>query len=72
MTILLYYVAIMLAFNAATVAIGFLVERIWGSTASLIVFLSLYFLTLWIAWIIAVWMTRPKVASIAVLTADAR
>jgi len=71
MTILIYYVFIMLAFNAATVAIGFLVERMWGSTVSLFVFLSLYFLTLWVAWVIAVWLTEPKVA-VAVRPAEAR
>ena len=52
----------MLVFNVATVALGFLVERMRGSNASLVVFLSLYFLTLWIAWVIAVWATKPKVA----------
>jgi len=71
-TILIYYVAIMLAFNAATIAIGFLVERMWGSAASLAVFLSLYFVTLWFAWIIAVWLTKPNVAVVAVRPAEAR
>ena len=72
MTILIYYVVIMLAFNAATIAIGFLVERMWGSAASMVVFLSLYFLTLWIAWVIAVWLTEPKVGVVAVRPVEAR
>jgi hypothetical protein len=71
-TILIYYLAIMLVFNAATVAMGFLVERMWGSGASLVVFLSLYFVTLWLAWIIAVWLTKPNVAVVAVRPAEAR
>ena len=31
-----------------------------GSGASLIVFLVLYFLFLWVSWLLAVWMTEPK------------
>jgi len=61
--LVIYYVVIMLLFNVATVAIGFLVESMFGSTPSLFVFLSLYFLTLWVAWVIAVWLTEPKVAA---------
>ena len=32
----------------------------WGSNTSMIVFLTMYFLTLWIAWVIAVRLTAPK------------
>jgi hypothetical protein len=35
----------------------------WGSYPSLVVFLAMYFITLWVAWRIAVWLTRPKPAS---------
>jgi hypothetical protein len=42
--------------------IGLFVEYVWGSYASLIVFLALYFLSLWVAWIFAVWMTKPEKA----------
>jgi hypothetical protein len=27
---------------------------------SLIVFLALYFLSLWVAWLLSVWMTKPR------------
>jgi hypothetical protein len=37
-----------------------MVERQFGSQVSLIVFLTLYFLFLWISWLLAVWMTEPK------------
>ena len=32
----------------------------FGGHVSLIVFLALYFLFLWIAWLLAVWLTKPK------------
>jgi hypothetical protein len=31
-----------------------------GGQVSLIVFLTLYFLFLWVSWVLAVWMTEPK------------
>ena len=41
--------------------IGTVVERMWPS-ASLPVFLVLYFFFLWVAWILAVRVTEPKKA----------
>jgi hypothetical protein len=32
----------------------------FGGYVSLIVFLTLYFLFLWVAWVVAVWLTKPK------------
>ncbi len=61
MLLIIYYIVIMLMLNAATVLIGFAVENLFGSVVSLIVFLSLYFVTLWAAWVISVWLTKPKV-----------
>jgi hypothetical protein len=58
--LIFYYVAFMIAGDFAAYAIGFVVEREFGSSVSLIVFLTLYFLNLWIAWLFAVWMTEPK------------
>jgi hypothetical protein len=37
--------------------------EIWGSHASLIVFLALYFGFLWVSWVLAVWATEPKKAN---------
>jgi hypothetical protein len=45
---------------ASAYLIGLIVEREFGSQASLIVFLALYFLFLWFSWLLAVWMTEPK------------
>jgi hypothetical protein len=62
MQLVYYYVASMIAGDFAAYFIGLFVEHEWGSHASLIVFLALYFLFLWVAWIIAVWATEPKKA----------
>ena len=35
-------------------------EYEWGPQVSLIVFLALYFVFLWVAWVLAVWITKPK------------
>jgi hypothetical protein len=43
--------------------LGLLVEYEWGSHVSLIVFLALYFLFLWVAWVLAVRLTKPRVAT---------
>lgn len=60
MWLLIVYVALMILGDIADYLIGLAVERMWGSQASLIVFLALYFLFLWIAWVIAVRITSPK------------
>ena len=61
MTLLIYYTAICLILNAIAIAIGYAIEQVvpW---ASLPVFLTLFFLSLWAAWIIAVKLTEPKSA----------
>jgi hypothetical protein len=61
MTLLIYYTAISLVLDAIAVAIGYAVELVvpW---ASLPIFLTLFFLSLWAAWVIAVKITEPKSA----------
>jgi hypothetical protein len=66
MRLIVYYVAIMLLLNVSTVFIGFVVENLFGSIVSLVVFLSLYFVSLWAAWVISVWLTKPKAVDVAV------
>ena len=66
MRLIIYYIAIMLLLNVATVFIGFVVENLFGAVASLVVFLSLYFAALWAAWVISVWLTKPKVVAVDV------
>jgi hypothetical protein len=58
--LIFYYLAFMIAGDLASYLLGLIVERQFGSNVSLIVFLVLYFLFLWISWLLAVWMTEPK------------
>jgi cation transporter-like permease len=59
-TLIVYYVIFMIIGDLAAYFIGRAVEWEWGSKVSLIVFLALYFLFLWVAWLIAVWLTEPR------------
>ena len=54
-----YYVVFMIAGDLAAYAIGWVTEFEFGGQVSLIVFLALYFASLWTAWVLAVWMTQP-------------
>jgi hypothetical protein len=60
MVLIVYYVVFMIAGDLAAYFIGLVVEREFGGQVSLIVFLVLYFLFLWVAWLLAVWLTQPK------------
>ena len=63
MSLIVYYLAFMIAGDFAAYLLGRFVEYEWGAYASLIVFLLLYFLFLWVAWILAVWASKPRAAS---------
>jgi hypothetical protein len=58
--LIVYYVIFMIAGDLAAYFIGLVTEREFGSEASLIVFLTLYFLFLWVSWVLAVRVTKPK------------
>jgi hypothetical protein len=62
-SLIAYYLAFMIAGDFAAYFLGLMVEYQWGSYASLIVFLVLYFLFLWVSWVLAVWATKPKEAA---------
>jgi hypothetical protein len=62
-TLILYYVAFMIGGDLAAYFFGLLVEYEWGKRVSLIVFLALYFFSLWVAWMLAVWVTTPRSAT---------
>jgi len=53
----------MIAGDLADYLIGLIVEREFGSQVSLIVFLALYLLFFWVAWVLAIRMTEPKYAA---------
>jgi cation transporter-like permease len=61
--LIVYYLIFMIAGDLAAYFIGLSVEYEWGSQASLIVFLALYFLFLWVSWLLAVWLTKPRGAT---------
>ena len=58
-----YYVVFMIIGDFAAYFVGLFVEREWGSEVSLIAFLALYFLFLWVSWIFAVRITEPRKAT---------
>jgi hypothetical protein len=60
MYLLVVYVALVLVGDVADYLIGLFVERMWGDQASLVVFLALYFIFLWVAWVVAVKITEPR------------
>jgi hypothetical protein len=56
--LIVYYVIFMIAGDLAAYFIGLVTEREFGGEASLIVFLTLYFLFLWLSWVLAVRLTK--------------
>jgi hypothetical protein len=60
MTLIFWYLGFMIAGDLVAYFIGRLVEYAWGSHVSLVVFLALYFLSLWVAWLLSVWVTEQK------------
>jgi hypothetical protein len=66
--LIVYYVVLVIAGDFAAYFIGLVVEREFGGQVSLVVFLTLYFLFLWIAWVLPVRLTEPKRAEPASTT----
>ena len=60
MSLLIVYLALMVTGDVVAYVIGLMIERN-APAASLPAFLAMYFLFLWVAWIIAVRITRPRV-----------
>jgi hypothetical protein len=60
MILLTYYVVIVLAADFVAVLLCLSIERVWAA-ASLPIFLGLYFVILWGAWVLAVRLTEPKI-----------
>jgi hypothetical protein len=57
--LMFYYVIFMIGGDVVDYFIGLFVERMWPQ-ASLLTFLALYFISLWVAWLLAVRVTAPK------------
>jgi hypothetical protein len=60
MQLLAYYVAFMITGDFLAYFIGLVIERQFGGQVSLIAFLTLYFLSLWVSWLLAMRVTEPK------------
>ena len=58
MQLIFCYIGMMALGDIADYLIGLVVERIWPQ-ASLLIFLVLYFVFLWVAWLLAVKLTEP-------------
>ena len=62
MALLAYYLVFMIGGDVLAYFLGLFVEYEWGPHVSLIVFLALYFVFLWVAWQLAVRLSKPRVA----------
>jgi hypothetical protein len=58
MWVLGIYVVLMVIGDLLDIAVGAAVSKTWNDTIALPVFLACYFGTLWIAWVIAVWIAE--------------
>ena len=72
MKLITYYLVLSLVANLAAVALCLAIEQVvpW---ASMPIFLTLFFVILWAAWVLAVRMTEPKTKSAPIgATSDQR
>ena len=60
MALIVYYLVFVAVGDLASYFAGLVVERQFGGQVSLIVFLALYFLVLWVSWLLAVRLTEPR------------
>ena len=65
MTLLIWYLGLVAVGDFIAYFIGLIIERQWGQYTSMVAFLALYFLVLWVAWVISVWITKPRKAAAA-------
>lgn len=62
MQIIAVYIVLVLIGDFGAYLVGRTVEH-WSMTAGLPVFLACFFAVFWVAWLIAVRLTKPKVAT---------
>lgn len=60
MKLIVVYLALIVIGTAVSYGIGYIIELNSSSAMSLLAFLSMYFLSLVMSWLIAVRLTRPK------------
>jgi len=59
MTLLIYYIGLVFAGDLIAVAVCLGIEKVWP-TASLPIFIAMYFFVLWLAWVLAVRLTAQQ------------
>jgi hypothetical protein len=61
MLLIVWYLGLVAIGDVLAYLVGRFIEyEGWGSNTSMIVFLTIYFLTLWVAWVLAVRLTERK------------
>ena len=60
MILIIYYLVLVLVADVAAVLLCLWIEQHWPA-ASMPIFIGLYFLILWAAWVLAVRLSAPKV-----------
>jgi hypothetical protein len=68
MRLIIYYVALVLAADVVAVILCLWIERFWLA-GSMPIFIGLYFVILWGAWVAAVRLTEPKPELVTVAAA---
>jgi hypothetical protein len=63
MTLLIWYIGLVAVGTVLSYFAGLAVERQFGSYPSMIAFIGMYFLVLWLAWIVSVRITAPRKAA---------
>jgi hypothetical protein len=61
MKLIIYYVGLVLASDVVAVLLCLAIEEVWPA-ASLPIFLGLYFVILWGAWVAAIRLTEPSIS----------
>ena len=60
MTLLIWYVGLVVIGDVIAYFAGLAVERQFGSYPSMVAFIAMYFLVLWVAWQLSVRITAPR------------
>ncbi len=62
MQIIVVYIGLVLVGEFGSYLLGRTVEH-WSPASSMPVFLASFFFVFWLAWQVAVWLTKPKVTA---------
>ena len=65
MTLLIWYIGLVMIGDVVAYFAGLAVERQFGSYPSMVAFIAMYFVVLWVAWQLSVRITAPRKAAAA-------